>query len=92
MIAHYPALYRDAHSEETTVIENDGKTRWMVVRGAVFTGERLKISSHQPLMMIRPSRHFPCIAAHYARACLNAIYQCQLPLTTKYWTDCSMCV
>jgi Family of unknown function (DUF6304) len=38
MIARYPALYRDAHGEEATLIENDGKTLRMVVRGVEFTG------------------------------------------------------
>jgi hypothetical protein len=38
MIAHYPGLYWDTHGEEATVIENDGKTLRMVVRGAEFTG------------------------------------------------------
>ncbi len=38
MITRYPALYRDAHGEEATVIENDGKTLRMVVRGVEFTG------------------------------------------------------
>ena len=38
MITRYLALYRDAHGEEATVIENDGKTLRMVVRGVEFTG------------------------------------------------------
>ena len=36
MLALYPTIYRDAHGEEETVIENDGQTLRMVVRGAEF--------------------------------------------------------
>ncbi len=36
MMAIYPAIYRDAHGEEATEIENDGQTLRMVVRGVEF--------------------------------------------------------
>ncbi len=36
MMATYPAVYRDAHGEEQTDIENDGQTLRMVVRGVDF--------------------------------------------------------
>ena len=36
MLAVYPTIYRDAHGEESTVIENDGQTLRMVVRGIEF--------------------------------------------------------
>lgn len=36
MLATYPTVYRDAHGEENTVIENDGQTLRMVVRGVEF--------------------------------------------------------
>ncbi len=42
MIARNPAVYRDAHGEEATVIENDGKMLRMVVRGVEFTGTRFE--------------------------------------------------
>lgn len=35
-MAIYPAVYRDAHGEEQTVIENDGQTLRMAVRGVGF--------------------------------------------------------
>lgn len=38
MLAVYPTVYRDAHGEEETVIENDGQTLRMVVRGVEFEG------------------------------------------------------
>ena len=36
MVATYPAIYRDDQGKETTVIENDGQTLRMVVRGVAF--------------------------------------------------------
>ena len=36
MKATYPTIYRDGHGEEHTVIENDGQTLRMVVRGVEF--------------------------------------------------------
>jgi len=36
MMAIYPAVYRDAHGEEHTVVENDGQTLRMIVRGVEF--------------------------------------------------------
>jgi|GEM_PF-856181 len=38
MKAAYPTIYRDNHGEEQTVIENDGQTLRMVVRGVEFIG------------------------------------------------------
>jgi len=35
----YPAIYRDAHGEEHTVIENDGQTLRMIVRGIEFVSK-----------------------------------------------------
>jgi len=34
----YPARYRDQHGEEATVIQNDGKSLRMTVRGITFVG------------------------------------------------------
>ncbi len=38
MHAEYPATYRDAHGEERTIIENDGKELRMLLRGVEFVG------------------------------------------------------
>jgi hypothetical protein len=38
MIWRYPLLYQDANGEEITVLENDGKTLRLTVRGVTFTG------------------------------------------------------
>lgn len=37
----YPAVYRDRHGEEHTVLRNDGKNLAMTVRGVEFTGQAL---------------------------------------------------
>ena len=39
MFALYPTVYRDVHGEENIVIENDGQTLRMVVRGVEFTSK-----------------------------------------------------
>lgn len=34
----YPAVYRDRHGTETTVIYNDGQRVWCLLRGITFIG------------------------------------------------------
>ena len=38
MLASYPTEYQDRFGKETTIIENDGKTLQMIVRGVEFSG------------------------------------------------------
>ena len=38
---NYPAVFRDAYGEESTVIHNDGKQLRMIVRGVEFVGTML---------------------------------------------------
>jgi len=79
MIARYPALYRDAHGEEATVIENDGKTLRMVVRGVEFTGTMF--DDFEPSI----ARDDPVLASftlHFGMLCACAI-ECEMPLPIK---------
>jgi hypothetical protein len=39
MLAQYPAVYRDSHGEEVTVVRNDGETLRMTVRGVEFVSK-----------------------------------------------------
>jgi hypothetical protein len=84
MIARYPALFRDAHSEMVTVIENDGRTLRMVVRGVEFMGTMLMISSRQLPTMTRRWRHSPFAMVHSAHMCSSVTCRCQSCVAIKY--------
>lgn len=80
MITRYLALYRDAHGEEATVIENDGKTLRMVVRGVEFTGTMF--DDFEPSI----AQDDPDLAPFslYCGSLCSCIIECDIPLPVAF--------
>jgi hypothetical protein len=83
MIARYPALYRDVHGEEAMVIENDGKTLQMVVRGVVFTGTMF--DDFEPTI----AQDDPALASFslYCNSLCSCVIECDMPLPVIFGTE-----
>jgi hypothetical protein len=76
MLAHYPARYQDAHGEEQTTIDNDGKRLRMTVRGVEFVGD--DFDSMEPTLDLADLR---LASFTLARGDLCACHlECTLPL------------
>ena len=73
MLAVYPTLYRDAYGEEETVIENDGQTLRMVVRGVEFEGG--DFDGFAPVSQEVGSQ----FAFHYGNLC-GYLLRCTIPV------------
>src|SRR5262245_10300441 len=43
LVLRYPTLYRDRFGEVETVIENDGRTLRVVIRGVTFSGSNCDV-------------------------------------------------
>jgi hypothetical protein len=80
MIARYPALYRDAHGEETTVIENDSKTLRMTVRDVEFTGA--EFDDFEPSIV----QDDPALALFtlYHDSLCSYVLECDIPLPVTF--------
>ena len=83
MIARYPALYRDAHGEEATVIENDGKTLRMVMRGVEFEGTMF--DDFEPSI----AKDDPALASFllHGNALCSCVIECDIPLPVAFGAE-----
>jgi hypothetical protein len=74
---HYPAVYRDKHGEEVTVIENNGRTLSMTVRGVTFAGE--DFDSLEPIDSVNDTQLATFVLSHSNDLC-DCEIKCDVPI------------
>jgi hypothetical protein len=74
---HYPAVYRDKYGEEVTVIENNGRTLSMTVRGVTFAGD--DFDCLEPIGSVNAAQVATFVLSHSNDLC-DCEIECDMPI------------